>query len=164
MLYSSPDGRFKVSLSKDVISQLKSIIKDAKNFETGGIILGSYTQDRLVANVKHITGPPKDSEFGPTWFRRGVKGLQKLLDKHWKRKEYYLGEWHYHPNASANPSMQDIVQMHQISNAKVYHCPEPILLIIGGDFQNYEIRIFISLGNQKLIEPKTNMIELVSNS
>ncbi len=154
MLYSSSDGRFKVLLFSDVISQLTNMIKIANNFETGGIMLGIYTHDQFVAQVRHITEPPKDSEFGPTWFRRGVKGLQKLLDKHWKREEYYLGEWHYHPNASANPSLQDISQMNQISNAKDYHCPEPILLIIGGNFKNYEIRIFISLGNQKLIDLK----------
>lgn len=154
MLYRSPGGRFKILLFADVISQLTNMIKNTNNFETGGILLGKYTDDGFIAEVRHITGPPKDSETGPTWFRRGIKGLQKLLDNHWKRKEYYLGEWHYHPNASASPSMQDILQMHQISNAKVYHCPEPILLIIGGNYQNYEIRIFISLGNQKLLELK----------
>lgn len=34
-------------------------------------------------------------------FRRGSDGLKKFLDTVWNQGQYYLGEWHYHPNASS---------------------------------------------------------------
>jgi len=90
---------------------------------------------------------------------RGVKGLETLLKRFWSKNEYYLGEWHYHPNASASPSMQDISQMKEISRSIHYQCPEPVLLIIGGDYNEYEIRVFVSVKNYKLIKLKTATLE-----
>lgn len=41
---------------------------------------------------------------GRSRFFRGIKGLNKLLEKKWKqKKEYYLGEWHLHPGRLPSP-------------------------------------------------------------
>jgi len=159
MIYSSADQNFEVSISEQIVEAIRAIIKSANGLETGGILIGRYSPDHKTAIINHITGPPKDSKAGSTWFVRGVKGLETLLKRFWSKNEYYLGEWHYHPNASASPSMQDISQMKEISRSIHYQCPEPVLLIIGGDYNEYEIRVFVSVKNYKLIKLKTATLE-----
>ncbi len=43
-----------------------------------------------------------------------------------------MGEWHFHPQASPAPSSRDSIQMRDIARMLQYHCPEPILLMVGG--------------------------------
>src|SRR5262249_3629493 len=68
-------------------------------------------------------------------FERGVDGLAAWLATLWRapRKTYYLGEWHYHPHASPDASPQDRAQMITFSRNLAYACPEPLLVIVGGD-------------------------------
>lgn len=113
--------------------------------ETGGILIGAYTQGNSIAEISKITGPPPDSKYGRYTFFRGTHGLKKLLNDYWeKHQQYYLGEWHFHPFGAPVPSHQDIRQMQQIANSRRYNCPEPILLIIGGNpFENLKINVYV---------------------
>ena len=102
----------------------------------GGSSLVSIQKSRDWAVVTGVSGAPSDSSAGTIWFHRGTAGLQKWLFRLWQGKHhYYLGEWHFHPNGLAYPSHVDIDQMHTIATAESYRCPEPILLLIGGDPQ-----------------------------
>lgn len=108
--------------------------RDAGEVETGGILIGRYTERHDCAVVDHVTGPTEDSRATRTRFRRGTAGLQKLLDRLWRReRRYYLGEWHFHPGAASEPSSVDRRQLRSIARDPGYSCPEPILLIIGGN-------------------------------
>jgi integrative and conjugative element protein (TIGR02256 family) len=101
--------------------------------ETGGILVGRYSADLLLAIICEATPPPKDSRRGRTWFVRGIDGLRDLLDIRWKAKErtFYIGEWHFHPAVHVEPSDDDFEQMLKISHAREYECKEPLLLIVG---------------------------------
>lgn len=60
--------------------------------------------------------------------------LKNWLDSLWHRgAAFYLGEWHFHPYASARPSGTDQQQMRDIARSDRYRCPEPVLVIVGGD-------------------------------
>jgi integrative and conjugative element protein (TIGR02256 family) len=121
--------RIKLSLIKDINLQC------AKSYpqETGGILTGFYNEELDCAEVTNILFEPKDSQKGKTWFIRGTWGLQKKLNTLWRRKkEYYLGEWHFHPNGDSYPSSTDIRQMLEIASSSKIHCPEPILIIFSG--------------------------------
>ena len=157
MTYNSENKQYKFLLKKECVAKLLKHIKKAGQHETGGILIGAYNADHSTAILKKITGPPPDSRHGSNWFERGLQGLQKLLNSLWSVGEYYLGEWHFHPHASPSPSFQDISQMKSISNAGTYRCPEPILLIIGGDHNNYEIRVFVSVWKDKFIELRAEL-------
>jgi integrative and conjugative element protein (TIGR02256 family) len=152
MIYSSENNQYHVSLSNKSLDEILKHIKKSRTKETGGILIGAYNDDHSTAVVKTITGAPPDSKHGATWFERGLKGLQKLINSLWSTGEYYLGEWHFHPNASPSPSFQDITQMKIISESIAYRCPEPVLLIIGGDYINYSIRVFLSIRENNFIE------------
>lgn len=132
LLYVNEDDSFGVKIKEELISIIYNMCRQSYPKETGGILIGNYSPDLKRAVVTIVTGAPTDSKGGKTWFHRGTKGLQQLLDDVWKKQgAFYLGEWHYHPNGAPTPSSYDISEMKQISKNKAYNCPEPILIIAG---------------------------------
>ncbi|WP_371827342.1 Mov34/MPN/PAD-1 family protein [Deinococcus sp. QL22] len=104
--------------------------------ETGGILAGHYTARHEMAHVRAVLPAPADSLIGRSTFERGTTGTRAWLDQLWRERGlYYLGEWHSHPHASPDPSPQDRQTMRNKSLIQAYACPEPLLLIIGGDPQ-----------------------------
>ncbi len=131
--YVSDNNRFGIRIPEDLINKAILICNSSKK-ETGGILIGDYSSDQRWANIKDATNPPKDSKYGFSTFFRGIHGLKELLDYEWKNNGcYYIGEWHYHPKVLPHPSPKDIRQMILFSKDYELKCPEPILLIIGGD-------------------------------
>lgn len=101
--------------------------------ETGGVLVGHYSNDQATALVTEALPPPKDSARGASWFHRGVVDLRALLAERWKSqlRTYYIGEWHYHPASVVEPSGDDLAQMHAISVDPRYRCQEPVMMIVG---------------------------------
>jgi integrative and conjugative element protein (TIGR02256 family) len=132
----SAGGRYGLVLKESVLAELVRRCGDSGGKETGGILVGHYSESRDCAFVTDLGPETSDSERGWTTFRRGVRGLQRWLNAQWAGKSrYYLGEWHYHPSASPTPSPADLNQMRSISESSSYCCPEPVLLIVGGDLR-----------------------------
>jgi integrative and conjugative element protein (TIGR02256 family) len=133
--YTSPDELFKLSIASKQIDEMLIHCIAAKERETGGILVGYYTPTRDCAIVTAISGPPNDSHASRTRFNRGTMGLHKWLTSLWNDpiRSYYLGEWHFHPFAAPTPSGDDCRQMADIAAAPAYHCPEPLLVILGGN-------------------------------
>ncbi len=134
LLLWSRDRKFGLSLKEHLLQQgLKECLESAPR-ETGGILVGYYTPAHDCAVVTAMTGPPEDSFRGPRLFKRGTKGIKRWISGLWReQRHYYLGEWHYHPGGAPVPSPDDREQMQRLSKDKKLNCPEPILLIIGGD-------------------------------
>ena len=99
--------------------------------ETGGILIGEYDVERVTAIVRSATGPPSDSVATPTTFRRGTRGLNRLLRSAWRRGLYYLGEWHFHPEEHPLASLPDIAQIFAFASSYEIKCPEPVMVIVG---------------------------------
>lgn len=133
LLFINTETNLKINLPDDQINILHLFCDESNPYETGGILIGKYSDDSLTAHISEISNSPNDSVKKKTIFKRGVKGLQKRLDALWKDSYYYLGEWHYHPNSLPTPSSSDIKQMVSLSQNKKLNCPEPILIIIGGN-------------------------------
>lgn len=145
--YGTPSGSYRVELSQVIIDKLYTICQNARNEETGGILIGSYSSDQLTAYITDVTGAPRGSIQTGTTFYRANTGLIDVLDTLWKQGVYYLGDWHFHPKARARPSRVDIIQMQQFSRDVRLKCPEPILVIIGGGKRKWEIGIYLITGN-----------------
>lgn len=150
MRYSSPDARFQLQLPVQVIEAMLATCKVAKRNESGGILIGHYTPTHDCAIAVTASGPPKDSVSMSASFIRGVHGLKQRLRTVWQTPgDYYLGEWHYHPDNPPVPSYPDRTQMHEIARTTAYHCPEPLLVIIGGDPHGkwtLSVHVFLSSG------------------
>ncbi|WP_416383787.1 Mov34/MPN/PAD-1 family protein [Pseudomonas aeruginosa] len=104
----------------------------AGTHETGGILIGKYSSDGSVALISEITSHPKDSISSSVTFQRGTIGLRELLTARWDEGFHYVGEWHYHPGGSPEPSGPDMHTMRSIATNSKYSCREPILIILGG--------------------------------
>jgi proteasome lid subunit RPN8/RPN11 len=147
-VFSSQDGSFRMVLPERCLREARRYSASSGSAETGGILVGRYSEDLRTAHVIRALGPPSDSRRGPAWFVRGVRGLQRALVRLWRNHEYYLGEWHYHPGAP-NPSSTDVTQISTIAASEDYRCPEPILCIIG---TGERIRCFVAAGAKGCVE------------
>ena len=109
-----------------------AMCRESGDLETGGVLVGRYNETHDTAIVTQLWGPPEDSVRRRISFWRGTQGLQQQLDSLWKTREYYLGEWHYHPGGAGEPSKGDIKQMVRIAKSLDYNTPEPVLIVVGG--------------------------------
>lgn len=134
LIFRDKEGKLAVSIDSTQVTRLLKQCIDAGEYETGGILMGVYNVKLDTATITRIVNAPIDSRRGRNWFHRGISGLQTLILALWSReRHYYLGEWHYHPKGSPEASAVDIGQMEEIASSRGYQCPEPILLIIGGN-------------------------------
>lgn len=137
---------FGLKLDLETLRSILEACHQSASKETGGILVGRYSEDLNCALVTEHSGRPVDSRSGRTWFSRGTAGLQKWLNALWSRSErrYYLGEWHYHPGGPSEPSDTDRNQMKCIAQDTSHKCPEPVLLIVGGTAKNpSDLRVFV---------------------
>ena len=142
MTFYSEEFSLRVTVNKESINNIYQFCNEAYHNETGGILVGRYA-DKVTAEIVVIIGPNKDSRKEKTNFIRGTKGINKLLEEYWKQELYYLGEWHFHPNGISNPSSIDMQTMKTITNNSKYNCPEPILIIVSGLYNNYQQKSYL---------------------
>ncbi len=165
--WHSPDSDYHLIIQPKARMTMTRLCGRASGYEIGGILVGCYStvrwekldslecKDLNTAVVMEATPPPKDSVVSHDSFHRGIAGLQKLLAVRWARpdRQYYIGEWHYHPSWHVEPSDTDIKQMVQISQAKHYHCSEPIMVIAGhGNDEALSLRAFVFPHNRDMTE------------
>lgn len=153
MLFQSENGKFGLKISAVGMKRILKIAADSGRLETGGILLGYYSAGRDLAIVTQVTQAPIDSSSGLFSFNRGIRGIQSILDSFWKKGEYYVGEWHFHPYSQTTPSSADCSQMNDIALSRKIKCPEPILVIVGGNPKKEEsIGVFVFPGTKKPLE------------
>ncbi len=122
---------YQIELDEDALASMLSACEEAGHVETGGILVGTYSDDGALARVSGAVGPPEGSEATSTRFVRSQTGLAELLRQLWAVHQHYLGEWHSHPKGAGLPSPQDRRQMAAISDDSAYSCPHPILVVVG---------------------------------
>lgn len=129
----TPCQNYALRLTAESWQQINLECSRAGAIETGGILVGHYTNNASTALVTEALPPPKDSTSDRNWFHRGLTGLRELLSKRWENqvRTYYVGEWHYHPASIVVPSGDDLAQMYSINSDPKYNCREPVMLIIG---------------------------------
>jgi integrative and conjugative element protein (TIGR02256 family) len=135
-----------------ILKNIKSECIKARDKETGGILFGNYSINGKNAILSSITGPPKDSRRTACRFIIiNVTELNAKIDYKWKQGHYYIGEWHFHPHSRPKPSILDDLQMKKNSIDELLKCPEPILLIIGGDQENgWELSLHVYTKDDKV--------------
>ena len=154
LFFQDKDQLYSVKFNTNIYEQMLDYCALSNPYETGGILIGNYSSDQAIANILQITPPPKNSRRSKCTFYRGIDGLKKILDLAWDQGQYYLGEWHYHPNASSTPSKTDKKQMIILSQDSKLKCPEPILIIVGGYQDNWNVNARVFANNQEIVLDK----------
>lgn len=159
--YRNPERGLEVEFDETILNEMLKECASYGKYETGGILAGYYDDSLKKAVIVGSSTAPKDSRHMRSRFHRGVKGLKSWLKEKWdEEKAYYLGEWHFHPFFSSDMSPVDIKQMKEISKDKSYHCPEPILIIIGGDPNNaYSVSIAVFISSSGPVELTEHSME-----
>lgn len=148
------DRRFGIRIPANCLNRIIKLCQKADQVETGGILVGRYVSEHRCAEVTAVSDAPADSKHSVTRFLRGIQGLQRWLNRLWSKDgTYYLGEWHYHPNGEPAPSSIDVDEIEDIARTASYQCPEPLLLIVGGDpLHNWKWRVFVWTADADLTE------------
>lgn len=131
--FRSHDGVWQVSVWAEPLLRIQAMGAAARRHETGGILIGRYEDGGRLGVIEEATDRPNGSLFGAFWFGRGSQGLAELLQDRWLEGRHYLGEWHFHPGGSPEPSGRDHRTMAGIATTPGYQCDAPLLLILGQD-------------------------------
>lgn len=150
-LHFTADFGANVTISAKALSMMAEFARKRCRRETGGILVGHYSDDLTTARVEFVSDEPPDSRAGRTWFVRGKVGLAAMLEQAWDEGRYYLGEWHSHPGSSATPSGPDLSSITKLARDRALVCRRPILVIIGGDLRRAP-DISATLGSATLTE------------
>jgi integrative and conjugative element protein (TIGR02256 family) len=157
-IFSTDNMKYSLTIDGLLMDRLLLLCKESDGIETGGILVGYYTPKHDNAIVTDISSAPPDSERGRASFVRGTKGLQPWLHRLWTRqRRYYLGEWHFHPFNSPEPSNTDIHQLRKNSDTPPLRCPEPVMLIIGGDPKDkWTARAFVAPKGSQVLKMRVS--------
>lgn len=154
--YCSKDSSYEFIIP---LAYFKKISKKAISCypkEIGGVFIGFYSNDFHSAKITKLLFNKKD-EGSIFRFSRNGDTLTKLLERAWKQsrgKEYYIGEWHSHPNSSPSPSTIDINNMISIAKTQEEQCKTPILGILGNKLRDHlrDIRLFVYPNGHNAVE------------
>ncbi len=120
--------------------------------EFGGFLMGHYSNGFKTVTITD-TILPKVYKGTPSVFHRSVKGIQKSFEEFYKKEpiQYYVGEWHTHPNASTQYSHSDLQAMISIAQCETVRITNPILLIISTSKSGINSFRFYLYENKKLL-------------
>ena len=120
-------------ITEKLLTQLGEYGKKHYPNEYGGFLIGNYSYDLKQLYVSDFVLPKKYKGIA-TLFERSVDGIKEIFEKIFSNtKQYYVGEWHTHPNGSTMYSQTDLQAMITIEECKTVKIKNPILLIICVD-------------------------------
>lgn len=157
LTYMSSDGSFGVSLPVSVLNKMHQECIKALPNETGGILVGCYSEDLNLAIIDNLLGKSKNSILRRSSFTREGNDYLQALHQLWTKNQYYLGEWHYHPLSSPSPSSRDTETMKTLSLDKGLNCPEPVLIIIGGGKNVWTISVSVFSNGRRIVLSQREM-------
>jgi integrative and conjugative element protein (TIGR02256 family) len=148
----------KINVLKDTYDLIKNLAKESNAIETGGILVGTYDSKGLYL-VQKATGPGPNAVRTATTFEKDIEYCQNQLAKITQElggNTLYLGEWHYHPTLSHDPSGTDINSLAEIAAQENYLIERPIMLIIS---KNLEVGLSVHAKNGRWVGIGLNVID-----
>lgn len=142
------------NLSLRIENQLISTIAKVgiKHFpnEIGGFLIGHYSDNHEILFIDDFL-LPKIYTSSPTIFERKTEGMEEEFSCFYKnKKQYFIGEWHTHPNGSSKYSQTDLNSMIEIKNCETVNILNPLLLILSVNQKDILEYSFYLLNNNRL--------------
>lgn len=118
--------------------------------EFGGFLIGKYSDDYKTLFITNYILPKiyKGSRY---IFERSSKGIKSILSELFRvKKEFYVGEWHTHPNGYTGYSNTDLNAMINIAGTSSVKIKNPVLLILSVSEKKLNKASFYIYDNKKL--------------
>jgi integrative and conjugative element protein (TIGR02256 family) len=143
LIYKNTHTNVIIDIDLSLLNELSMIGKSYYPNEFGGFLIGYYSDDFKTLIITNFIIPTK-FKVSKISFERDTNGIEEKLKEFYNRtpKEYYIGEWHTHPNSSTSPSNRDLKAMISIANHPNVVIKNPILLIIGYNNANEEFAFY----------------------
>jgi len=119
--------------------------------EFGGFLIGKYLNNYKSLYIENFILPFRYKQ-SPLYFERSINGIRDKFKKAFKdNKQYYIGEWHTHPNGPTMFSQTDLTAMIQIVKCKTVQIKNPILLILSVNDKKINNYTFYFYKNREMI-------------
>lgn len=130
MIFIDNISNLNLVIDDKIVCVIRKQALEAFPNETGGFLVGKYSDDNRSAIVSLVLNPVKITS-GPTSFQRETDGMESVWDELYKEGLIYLGEWHSHPNGSSMYSATDKKALTNIAQCKDVLIRNPIMLIVS---------------------------------
>lgn len=120
-------------ISSDVIETLLKEVTLRFPNETGGVLLGYWSESPLAPVITKAVGPGPNAQHSEKRFFPDHRFHELEVARLWEsdRHLHYLGDWHSHPGAPGTLSDLDISTLRFISASRQARAPRPLMLILG---------------------------------
>lgn len=150
MKLATKNTNLKLVVDSELMNDIKEIGIEKYPNEFGGFLIGKYSNDLSTLFITKFLLPRKYKGH-PMSFERSTDGLSKILhDIFNSSQEYYVGEWHTHPNGSTSYSSTDYNAMKKIAEHENVNIKNPILLILSIEASECNNFTFYCYENDKL--------------
>jgi integrative and conjugative element protein (TIGR02256 family) len=138
-------------VSKELVDRIVNCGAKKYPNEFGGLLMGRYVNDHKTVIIEDTILPKK---YKPSryFFDRSSDGLREELELRYKAEPrlIYVGEWHTHPDGSAEPSGVDLKAMRELANDKNVLITNPVLMILEIKSQAYHMAVYFLYNNELL--------------
>lgn len=153
---------------KETVRQ--ELLKQQSGFfplETGGILMGYaiLTGSESHWVVKSATGPGSRAKHTRYRFSPDDNYHISEAKRHYHQtdgSEYYLGDWHTHPNGSCCTSVLDRITLHRNARRAHHLQMQSLMLIIGGQVNGPKFGAYVEKSSLGLFKSllRTKPVEL----
>lgn len=141
-----------LSIEEELLNKISNIAFDNFPNESGGLLIGNYSSDFRTLHIKDFI-TPKTEKKSLFFYKRSVSNLSETFKKLYEEDgQYYIGEWHSHPNGNSMYSSTDLNAVIPIAESKSVNIENPILLILGikkNELEEFSIYFYNNKGLHK---------------
>ena len=127
-----------VRIPGEVLAALQGMAASSKPRETGGTLVGHYSEDQRLAFVTDALEAEIGARKERARFYRPPDDVDDQLAQMYEDSgglTYYLGEWHTHPEAAPVPSPTDLSTLRGLARSRSVATDTPFMIILGGNFE-----------------------------
>ena len=124
----------RVWISRKALNELERNAEDKEPLETGGLLVGYFSEDDDDVVITGLTGPGPKAKHGKCFFCPDYDGDRLEIGRIFAEsfgKVSYLGDWHTHPTGSSYLSFLDRRALKNIAKFPHNYVDRPIMLILG---------------------------------
>lgn len=138
-LWRFPQRDCTVQVCGKVLAAMLEMAASAKPRETGGTLVGHYSEDHRVAFVTGALEAQIGARKERARFYRPPDDVDGQLARIYEESgglTHYLGEWHTHPDAAPTPSSTDLSTLRGLARSRSVATDTPFMIILGGKFKS----------------------------